>query len=210
MKSVAEIFGIETLTEDLYTKALTHSSFTKEKGLPYTDCYERLEFLGDAVLKLTVSDDTLADIAKQNGLQELIILSKHEEKLGCRKLDSICACTFEAILGAYYLDNKFDELKKYIEKTFAPYINEVQNHFEKYNAKQILQEYTQGQTQETPVYNVINEQGPQHKKEFPKKQLSKNVFTLRAKNWGLHKMEKIIVSPSLFSADFANLESEIQ
>lgn len=190
MKSVAEIFGIETLTEDLYTKALTHSSFTKEKGLPYTDCYERLEFLGDAVLKLTVSDvlfklypdfhegdlskirgivvsdDTLADIAKQNGLQELIILSKHEEKLGCRKLDSICACTFEAILGAYYLDNKFDELKKYIEKTFTPYINEVQNHFEKYNAKQILQEYTQGQTQETPVYNVINEQGPQHKKEF--------------------------------------------
>src|SRR5574344_1549145 len=108
---------------------------------------------------IVVSDDTLADIAKQNGLQELIILSKKKKKLGCRKLDSICACTFEAILGAYYLDNKFDELKKYIEKTFAPYINEVQNHFEKYNAKQILQEYTQGQTQETPVYNVINEQG---------------------------------------------------
>ena len=56
MKSVAEIFGIETLTEELYQKALTHSSFTKERNLPYTDCYERLEFLGDAVLKLTISD----------------------------------------------------------------------------------------------------------------------------------------------------------
>ena len=56
MKTVAEIFGIETTNEELYQKALTHSSYTKEKDLPHTDCYERLEFLGDAVLKLTISD----------------------------------------------------------------------------------------------------------------------------------------------------------
>ena len=56
MKSVAEIFGIETITEDFYKHALTHSSFTKEPELPETQCYERLEFLGDAVLKLTISD----------------------------------------------------------------------------------------------------------------------------------------------------------
>lgn len=190
MKSVEEIFGIETITKDLYTKALTHSSFTKEKNLPYTDCYERLEFLGDAVLKLTVSDvlfkmfpdaqegelskirgivvsdNTLADIAKNNGLQELIIMSRHEEKQGCRKLNSICACAFEAILGAYYLDGKFKEILPYIEKTFEPYINDVKNHFEKFNAKAILQEYTQGQNKKTPVYKVINEIGPEHKKEF--------------------------------------------
>ncbi len=190
MKSVDEIFGIETITKDLYTKALTHSSFTKEKDLPYTDCYERLEFLGDAVLKLTVSDvlfkmfpdaqegelskirgivvsdNTLADIAKNNGLQELIIMSRHEEKQGCRKLNSICACAFEAILGAYYLDGKFKEILPYIEKTFEPYINDVKNHFEKFNAKAILQEYTQGQNKKTPVYKVINEIGPEHKKEF--------------------------------------------
>lgn len=190
MKSVDEIFGIETITKDLYTKALTHSSFTKEKDLPYTDCYERLEFLGDAVLKLTVSDvlfrmfpdaqegelskirgivvsdNTLADIAKNNGLQELIIMSRHEEKQGCRKLNSICACAFEALLGAYYLDGKFKEILPYIEKTFEPYINDVKNHFEKFNAKAILQEYTQGQDKKTPVYKVINEIGPEHKKEF--------------------------------------------
>ena len=190
MKSVEEIFGIETITKDLYTKALTHSSFTKEKNLPYTDCYERLEFLGDAVLKLTVSDvlfrmfpdaqegelskirgivvsdNTLADIAKNNGLQELIIMSRHEEKQGCRKLNSICACAFEAILGAYYLDGKFKEILPYIERTFEPYINDVKNHFEKFNAKAILQEYTQGQNKKTPVYKVINELGPEHKKEF--------------------------------------------
>lgn len=190
MKTVAEIFGIETTNGELYKKALTHSSYTKEKDLPHTDCYERLEFLGDAVLKLTisdvlfklypeapegelskirgiiVSDNTLADIAKKNGLPELIIMSRHEEKQGCRKLNSICACAFEAILGAYYLDGKFDEIIKFIEKTFRPYIDDVKNHFEKFNAKAILQEYTQGQTKTTPVYTVINESGPQHKKEF--------------------------------------------
>ena len=168
MKSVEEIFGIKTEKEDLYRIALTHSSFTKERDLPHTECYERLEFLGDAVLKLTisdvlyklfpeapegelskirgiiVSDNTLADIAKKNGLQDLIIMSRHEEKQGCRKLNSICACAFEAVLGAYYLDGKFDEVLKYISATFKPYIEDVHNHFENFNAKAILQEYTQG------------------------------------------------------------------
>lgn len=190
MKTIAEIFGIETITADLYKHAITHSSYTKEKELPYNQCYERLEFLGDAVLKLTisdvllrmypdsqegelskirgviVSDNTLADIAKKNGLQQLIIMSKHEEKQGCRNLNSICACTFEAVLGAYYLDGKFNEIVKYIERTFQPYIDEVSNHFEKFNAKAILQEYTQYKTKDRPVYRVINETGPEHKKEF--------------------------------------------
>lgn len=190
MKSVAEIFGIETITDELYQKALTHPSYTKEKGLQHTDCYERLEFLGDAVLKLTisdvlfkmfpdyqegelskirsviVSDNTLADLAKKSGLQKLIVMSKHEEKQGCRELNSICACAYEAILGAYYLDGKFDEIIQYIKKTFQPYIDDVQNHFEKFNAKAILQEYTQSKTKNTPVYSVINEIGPEHKKEF--------------------------------------------
>jgi len=190
MESIAEIFGIDTVSKDLYKYALTHSSYTKELNLPAEQCYERLEFLGDAVLKLTVSDilykkyptssegelskirsiivsdNTLADIAKNNGLQKLIIMSRHEEKQGCRNLNSICACAFEAVLGAYYLDGKFQEIIKYIEKTFEPYINEVQNHFEKFNAKAILQEYTQGETKTTPVYTVIREIGPAHKKEF--------------------------------------------
>ena len=190
MQEVADIFGIETITQDLYKYALTHSSYTKELELPHTQCYERLEFLGDAVLKLTVSDvlfkkypqapegelskirsivvsdNTLAQIAKSNGLQKLIIMSKHEEKQGCRNLNSICACAFEAVLGAYYLDGKLDEITQYIQKTFMTYIEDVQNNFEKFNAKAILQEYTQDKTKNTPVYKVIKEVGPEHKKEF--------------------------------------------
>ncbi len=180
MKSVEEIFGIETVTPDLYKYALTHTSYTKEKNLPYTQCYERLEFLGDAVLKLTisdvlynlypesnegemskirsivVSDATLAEITKENGLQKLIILAKHEEKQGCRNLESVCACAFEAVLGAYYLDGKYIEVIKYIKETFMPYILDVKWNFGKYNAKAVLQEYTQGLDNNRPEYIVIS------------------------------------------------------
>ena len=190
MNTVSNIFGIETLTPDLYKKALTHPSYIQDNNLPYTDCYERMEFLGDAVLKLTVSDllyrvfpdsregemskirailvsdNMLAEIAKKNGLADIIIMNKSEEKHGGRKLNSICACAFEAVLGAYYLDGKFKEIRSYIEKTFSPLIKDVKDNLPIYNAKEILQEYTQGLTKERPVYTVINESGPEHKKQF--------------------------------------------
>ena len=190
MKTVAEIFGVEITNPSLYNTALTHSSYTQDNNLPYTECNERLEFLGDAVLKLTVSnvlfkmypqtnegemskirsivvsDNTLAKIAKEKGLDNLLIMSKSEEKQGGRKLDSLCACAFEAILGAYYLDGKLSEICSFIEKTFTPYIVEVKDNFVKYNAKEILQEYTQGLTKTRPVYEVVSETGPEHKKEF--------------------------------------------
>lgn len=189
-EELKRIFGIEPLTEDLYRIALTHSSYTKDKGLAHTQCYERLEFLGDAVLKLTisdvlynmfpdategelskirsivVSDNTLAKIAKHDGLQNYIILSKHEEKQHIGENDSVCACAYEAILGAYYLDNKLKPLIKYIKKTFKPYISDVKDNFECYNAKAILQEYTQGKNGVRPEYTVVKESGPAHKRVF--------------------------------------------
>lgn len=190
MKSLADIFGIKIKDEELFKKALTHPSYTQDLNLPHTESYERLEFLGDAVLKLSVSDvlytmypsssegemskirsiivsdNTLAEIAKNNGLDKLIILSKHDEKQGARKLNSICACSFEAVLGAYYLDGKYKQIRKYIEKTFTPYIADVKDNFAKYNAKEILQEYTQGKDKKRPVYKVIAEKGPAHKRQF--------------------------------------------
>ena len=190
MKSLEKIFGIKIVNSDLFRKALTHPSYTQDLNLDYTESYERLEFLGDAVLKLTVSDvlynmypqstegemskirsivvsdNTLAQIAKENGLSELIILSKHDEKQGARNLNSICACAFEAILGAYYLDGKYKQVRKYIEKTLTPYIKDVKDNFAKYNSKEILQEYTQSLDKNRPVYKVVNESGPAHKRIF--------------------------------------------
>ena len=189
-EQLEKIFGIKPLSEDLYKAALTHPSYTKNNGLPYTQCYERLEFLGDAVLKLIVSDvlykiypdategqlskirsivisdNTLAKIAKRDGLQELIVLDRHEEKQHIGEKDSVCACAYEAILGAYYLDGKLDGLIEYINKTFSPYIIDVRDNFVCYNAKEILQEYTQSKDGNRPEYVVISEVGPAHKKVF--------------------------------------------
>lgn len=188
--AIERIFKIPVVNVENFQRAVTHSSYTKENKMHFIECYERLEFLGDAVLKLTisdclfkkfpeysegalskirsivVSDAVLAEIAKKNGLSELIIMSRHEEKQGCRNLESVCACAFEAVLGAYYLDGKFRELLEYINTTFASYIEEVDSNSSKYNAKAVLQEYTQGLTKETPVYRVVAESGPAHKREF--------------------------------------------
>ena len=190
MNSVEEIFKIKINDNSLFVKALTHPSYTQEKEMSYCDCYERLEFLGDAVLELSisdvlykmfpdnaegkmsqirsiiVSDHTLSNISREIGLSKLIIAGTHEVKNGIKNLESVTACAFEAVLGAYYLDGKFDELLKFIEETFIPYINDVNNNLEKYNAKALLQEYTQSLTKETPVYTLVSESGPDHKKTF--------------------------------------------
>ena len=182
MKALEEIFGIRIDNSEYFIKALTHPSYTKEQDISHLENYERLEFLGDAVLKLTVSDilykkypestegelskirsivvsdNTLFHIVQQNGLSEYIRLGRHEEKQGCRKLESICACAFEAVLGAFYLDGKFDLLLGYIE--------EVDKNFEKYNAKALLQEYTQSINKDLPSYIMKGEKGPDHNKTF--------------------------------------------
>ena len=136
--SLEEIFAIAPLNSEIFTKALTHGSFTKENNITSLQNYERLEFLGDAVLKLCVSeilykkfptylegdltkirsiivsDNTLAKISKQIGLDKLIILGKQENKMGGRNRTSILACAFEAILGAYYTEGKLVELSGFL------------------------------------------------------------------------------------------------
>ncbi|MCI1274391.1 MAG: ribonuclease III [Clostridiaceae bacterium] len=190
MDELEKIFNIKIDNIENFKRALTHPSYTQENNIEYIECYERLEFLGDAVLKLTVSDilfqkyplategdmskirsivvsdAMLFEIAKKIGLQNLIMLGKHEEKQGLRKLESVVACSFEAILGAYYLDGKFEEIKEFIIKNFTEYIEDVDKNSAKYNAKAILQEYTQGLTKETPTYVLKDTTGPEHNKTF--------------------------------------------
>ena len=190
LTALESIFGIKTENQNLFERALTHGSYTKENNITSLESYERLEFLGDAVLKLCVSDilykkfpgydegeltkirsiiisdTTLAQISQKIRISELIVLGRQEEKLGGRKRKSILACAFEAVLGAYYLDGKFIELSAFLEKLFETYIEDVDVNFEKFNAKAILQEYTQSVSQETPDYKIIEEKGPQHEKVF--------------------------------------------
>lgn len=190
IKKLEKIFNIKATNKEIFKRALIHGSYTKENNIDYLESYERLEFLGDAVLKLcaseilyekfptyaegdltkirsiVISDSVLAEIAKETKLHELIIIGKQEEKSGGRERKSILACAFEAILAAYFLGGKYKQLKVFLEETLMPYIEDVDKNFEKFNAKAILQEYTQSQSKEVPVYKVVEEKGPQHDKVF--------------------------------------------
>lgn len=185
-----EIFQIKIKNTAIFEKAITHTSFTRENELSSLESYERLEFLGDAVLKLCiseilykkfpeyaegdltkirsiiVSDNVLAKVAEEIGLSEIMILGKQEEKMGGRKRSSILACAFEAILGAYYLEENHAAILEFLEKTFSPMIQEVDKNFEKFNAKAVLQEYTQSLNKKIPHYKIVEEIGPQHDKIF--------------------------------------------
>lgn len=176
--------------KDLLNLALTHPSYTKENSLSHTDSYERLEFLGDAVLKLgisklmyekypdytegdlskirsiLVSDAILSDIAKAIDLPKRMILGSGEEHTGGRERESNIACTMEAVFGAYFLDGKFDDVLKFLEERLLPVSDEVESHFVKYNAKAVLQEHTQKINNKLPEYKVINITGPAHEPTF--------------------------------------------
>ena len=190
IKDLEKIFSIEITDEELFTKALTHSSYTKENSLDSLLNYERLEFFGDSVLKLAVSEILMKKFPKSNegeltkirsiivsdamlskvsidlGLQDFIILGKNAEKSGERKRSSINACIFEALIGAFYLTGKKSEIIEFLGKVFEPEIIDVKDNFAKYNAKEILQEYTQSKTKELPQYKLIREFGPQHEPNF--------------------------------------------
>ena len=184
---IEKIFGEKN---NLVKIALTLPSYTKENNLNNLENYERLEFLGDSVLKLftskllyekypnfpegelskirsiLVSDAILAKIAVLIGVEKEMILGRAEEKQGGRKRESNIACTLEALLGAYYLNGKYKEIEKFLEEYLLEYAEDIDKHFEKYNAKDILQQYTQGVNKTLPTYRIVEIKGPAHKPEF--------------------------------------------
>ncbi|MBR6127878.1 ribonuclease III [bacterium] len=176
--------------EALVKIALTHPSYTKENNLSDLENYERLEFFGDSVLKLftskllyktypnapegelskirsiLVSDAILAQVAIKIGLDKIIILGASEEKQGGRRRESNIACSLEAILGAFYLSGQEKNIETFIRDYVLVYADDVDKHFEKYNAKDILQQYTQGKDKTRPDYNTVEIKGPAHKPVF--------------------------------------------
>lgn len=170
--------------------ALTHSSFTFENKLSSLENNERLEFLGDAVLKLIaseylhcrfptynegeltkirailISDNVLAKIARKVDLGKYLKLGFHEDKAGGRQRSSTLACSFEALLGACYLDGKEAALKVILEKLLVDEVTEIDQNAAKHNHKAILQEYTQANNLNLPEYIMLGEEGPPHNKTF--------------------------------------------
>lgn len=171
----------------LLRQALTHSSFSNEQKINRYPDYERLEFLGDAVLELVSSDyifhenprmsegeltkrrssivcePALAFCAKQIGLEQFILLGKGEEATGGRKRDSIISDVMEAVIGAVYLDSGIDEARNFIGRFV---LSDLEHKQLFYDAKTILQEEIQKENCGTLRYELIREEGPEHDKKF--------------------------------------------
>ena len=167
-------------------KALTHSSYANEQKLEKTDDYERLEFLGDAVLELSVSDylfknmpdlregemtklraalvcePTLAFCARALDLNNYILLGKGEEMTGGRTRDSIISDVFEAVTGAIYLDGGLERAKAFI---YEYVLTDMYNKIEFVDSKTNLQEYVQDKGLELR-YELLSEKGPAHDREY--------------------------------------------
>lgn len=185
-----DILNIECNNYERLDTALTHSSYTFENKISSLESNERLEFLGDAVLKLIasdylherfpeysegeltkirailISDNKLTTIANKINLSKYLKIGYHEEKLGGRTRPSALACAFEAVLGALYLEGKMHDLQITLIALFEDLVTEIDNSASKYNFKAMIQEYTQAENSTLPEYKILKEDGPPHAKVF--------------------------------------------
>lgn len=181
---------IEFSNLELLHQALIHTSYVNEsKKCPYGD-NERLEFLGDAVLDVVISEylfrnfphlpegeltkaranlvceQTLALQASKLGLGEHLMLGRGEETSGGRERSSILADVFEAIIGAVYIDGGFAAAANFIHKQFAVQLREINSGQYNHDYKTLLQETVQRNADSKIQYEVIAAQGPDHDKFF--------------------------------------------
>lgn len=166
------------------TEALTHRSYAVENSLSYDN--QRLEFLGDAVLEIVLteylfllypdcdegamtkirsalaSEPALARLARKLELGEYLLVGHGEQESGGIWRDSILADLFEAVIGAFYLDAGFEDVKKFLTGLFSEEFPEPRSLLRTINPKGLLQEYAQARWGQPPVYSVLRTTGPEH------------------------------------------------
>jgi ribonuclease-3 len=170
---------------NLLKEALTHASVADHRLLSN----ERMEFLGDAVLDLiicealylrfpeylegdltkiksaVVSRRTCAEVSNETGLIDLLIIGKG---ISSREVmpSSLAAAVYESIVAAIYLDGGFDVVKQYVLRTMTPKIDAIASNTHQQNYKAVLQQHAQKTMGATPVYELLDEKGPDHSKCF--------------------------------------------
>ncbi|SCY84857.1 ribonuclease III [Alkaliphilus peptidifermentans] len=174
----------------LIDEALTHSSFANEMKTKKVIHNERLEFLGDSILSLAISDyifhqykhlpegeltkvranvvceSSLASKARLINIGEYLLLGKGEDNTGGRNRGSILADAFEAVIGAIYLDGGFNDARSFILSLMTDLIDMAVNGKLVKDYKTHLQELLQSKSTEKIIYNVVKETGPDHDKTF--------------------------------------------
>ena len=180
-------YDIPYKDKDLIKQAFVHSSYVNEHKNEMGN-NERLEFMGDAVLQVysaqrlysiqpplpeglmstrrsnLVSEKALAQIVRESGLNEFLLLGAGEEKTGGRNRDSVIADMFEAFIGAVYLDQGLDVAYRLLDDLMADHIKEIDESTFDYKTK--LQEYVQADSRKSIVYETISVAGPNNNPEF--------------------------------------------
>jgi ribonuclease-3 len=174
---------------DLLITAFTHRSYLNEHKKTALEHNERLEFLGDAVLELVVTEylyknykepegiltnwrsalvrtESIGAAAASHGFEPLLRLSRGEKRGSERAREQILANTYESVIGAVYLEKGYEVSKEFIEKTLLPSLENILSTGSWLDPKSRLQEVVQSKEGFTPVYKVLNEDGPDHDKVF--------------------------------------------
>ena len=182
--------GLKFKDGDLLTEALTHRSYLNEFPkwrLPHN---ERLEYLGDAVLELLVTEELfkkfpkqpegqltvlraalvnyqiLARVAEEIGMQDFVLMSRGERKDTGRAREVILANAIEAVIGAMYLDQGLEKVRVFVKKNVMNNLDDVLESKSYKDSKSELQEIVQEKMKVTPTYNVLGEEGPAHRRTF--------------------------------------------
>jgi len=189
-EKLEEKLQIQFRNKHLLKQAFTHRSYLNENSKLIGEHNERLEFLGDAVLELVVTENlflkfpekpegdltayraslvntsSLSESANDLGLNDFLLLSRGEAKDMGKARQYILANTFEALVGALYLDNGYEHAKNFILKTLFPKLSQILKDRLWQDAKSHLQEKAQEIVNITPTYRVLHEEGPDHDKKF--------------------------------------------
>jgi len=221
LKEYQKVIGYTFKDLELLNRALIHTSYANENNLPHFKSNQRLEFLGDAVLDLIISEfiykeypdfpegeltkiranvvceSTLVKIALQLGLGNYIFLGRGEESTGGKERPSILADALEALIGAIYLDGGLQEVRAFIMRQFY---DEVVDTAEKQNYrdyKTALQELIQKDYGDRLYYEVISESGPDHDKVFTVQVKLKNNILGRGTGKSKKEAEQIAAKAAL-------------
>ena len=169
LKELEERISYEFKNKNLFTQALTHSSYANEHRLDHSRCNERLEFLGDAVLEIVTSEflyrryETLPEGDLTKIRASIVCEPTLAYCAGDIKLGQYLYLGKEALIGAIYLDGGFANAKEFIHRFI---LNDIEHKQLFYDSKTILQEMVQSR-QEAPLsYEIIREEGPDHNKSF--------------------------------------------
>lgn len=184
-----DVLGYEFENLDLLITALTHRSYVNEHKKSVTQHNERLEFLGDAVLELVVTDylfksyseaegvltswraalvrtESIGEAGERMGYEHLVRMSKGEKSGSARARQQILANAFEAVIGAIYLERGYDDAAVFIEKYILSKLENILTSGSWRDPKSHLQEVSQRIDGHTPQYKVLEEVGPDHDKIF--------------------------------------------